>query len=417
MCAKPHLLAIVIAFLAAFALTTVPAAATTAGDCLTLPSPTCYTPQQFRTAYGVAPLLARGLDGRGETVVLPEFAPAAPGSGVTDIRADLARYDQLFGLPAARLQILGGTASPDLSFNEEAGDVEIVHAIAPQATIKVVLVPVDALRSAATTAGRYAAALRLAAAQGSVIASTAAWAESCFTAAEVATMHAALRAAQRKQVTVVVSSGDSGAAGGPCPGASAYAPAHGVDYPASDPLALAVGGTRLTASHATGAYLGETAWNLPIPSAPAWASTGGFSSLFPRPGYQAQSAGAGRGVPDVAADAAPDSGIAIAVTNGQNYLIGPGAGTSAAAPFWAGLIAIADQYAGHSLGFVNPAIYRIGVGAFHDITQGTNTVTFPDAKTVTGYPASPGWDPVTGRGSPNANVLVPDIAIGNRSTS
>jgi subtilase family serine protease len=81
---------------------------------------------------------------------------------------------------------------------------------------------------------------------------------------------------------------------------------------------------------------------------------------------------------------------------------------------WAALIALADQYAGRRLGFVNPAIYRIGRSAsyhqaFHDITTGTNTVTFPRV-TIGGYQASPGWDPVTGWGSPNAQALIPMLA-------
>jgi subtilase family serine protease len=85
-------------------------------------------------------------------------------------------------------------------------------------------------------------------------------------------------------------------------------------------------------------------------------------------------------------------------------------GTSAAAPFWAALIALADQEAGHPLGFVNPAIYRIAGGplyhdAFHDITTGNNTVTV-GTQTVAGYPATAGWDSVTGWGSPNAQALV-----------
>jgi len=396
---------------------------TLVSDCLALSTPTCYTPQRFRVAYGIAPLVARGIDGRGETVVLPEFAPSAPGSGVTDIRPDLALYDRLFGLPAVHLQIItrfAGAASPDLSFGEEMGDVETVHAIAPQAAIKVVLIPDAVVGSgAAATAGAYAKALRLAAGQGSVIASTAGAGEDCYTAAEVAMMHSALRAAQRGHVTVVVSSGDSGAAAGPCPGATSWTPAKGVDYPASDPLVLSVGGTRLEASHTTGAYLGETVWNEPVPGGPTWAvaSTGGFSSLFPPPAYQAgiPATGAGRGVPDVAADAAPDTGLAISATNGQEYAIGPAAGTSAGSPFWAGVIALADQYAGRALGFINPAIYRIGHGpayhgAFHDVTQGNNTVTFSPGPTITGYPASPGWDPATGWGSPDAAVLVPLLA-------
>ena len=121
--------------------------------------------------------------------------------------------------------------------------------------------------------------------------------------------------------------------------------------------------------------------------------------------------GVGRGEPDVAADAAPDTGLAVVSTNGKSYGIFPGAGTSAGAPFWAGLMAIADQFAGHQLGFVNAGIYRVARSpqyghAFHDVTSGSNTVVFPQG-TIVGYEASPGWDPVTGWGSPNAAALIP----------
>jgi hypothetical protein len=99
--------------------------------------------------------------------------------------------------------------------------------------------------------------------------------------------------------------------------------------------------------------------------------------------------------------------------SGETY-IGDGGGTSASTPFWAGIIALADQYAGYSLGFVNPALYAIARGpcyhaAFHDITQGSNTVEFPP-QTFRGYSAAPGWDPVTGLGSPDAQVLIPLLA-------
>ena len=92
-------------------------------------------------------------------------------------------------------------------------------------------------------------------------------------------------------------------------------------------------------------------------------------------------------------------------------MVRDGGGTSAAAPLWAGLIALADQYAGRHLGFVNPAIYRIAQSsayhrAFHDISSGNNTVQFPPV-TITGYNAGPGWDPVTGWGSPDAANLIP----------
>jgi subtilase family serine protease len=104
--------------------------------------------------------------------------------------------------------------------------------------------------------------------------------------------------------------------------------------------------------------------------------------------------------------------MALVISDGgSRYTIRNSGGTSASAPLWAGLIALADQYAGRHLGFVNPAIYRVGRSAsyhdaFHDITTGNNTPRFP-VHTTSGYTAAPGWDPVTGWGSPNAQALIP----------
>jgi subtilase family serine protease len=402
-----------------------PAATATASppvsDCLTPAHPTCYAPRQFRVAYGIQPLLDHGINGRGQTIVLPEIAPAATAT-VTDVRQDLARYDSVFGLPAARLQVLtrfAGAASPYRASGEEAGDAEIVHAIAPGAAIRVILLPATLPQSGtAQIASAYAAALRLAPSLGTVVSVSAGLGERCFTSADIATVHSALQEDQDRHVTVIVSSGDFGAAIQPCPGtaASVTAPPKGVNYPASDPLVLAVGGTSLNADHATGAYLSETAWNRPITPAqgPHWASGGGFSSVFGRPADQAgvPGIGASRGVPDVAADADAYTGIAgVGVLTGGQYVISQSAGTSAGAPFWAGIVALANQYAGRDLGFINAGLYRIGQSAsyhkaFHDITQGNNTVMFGQ-QTITGYQATPGWDPVTGWGSPDAQVLIP----------
>ena len=125
--------------------------------------------------------------------------------------------------------------------------------------------------------------------------------------------------------------------------------------------------------------------------------------------------GATRGAPDVAGDASSGRGMAFAFSEpGGGYEIIGLPGTSAAAPFWAGLIALTDQQAGHPLGFVNPAIYRIARGplyhkAFHDVTTGNNTVSL-NGVTITGYQAGPGWDPVTGWGTPDAQVLIPLLA-------
>jgi subtilase family serine protease len=356
---------------------TAPAPASTAGaaaaDCPgSLP---CYTPRQFRVAYGIQPLLDRGIDGRGVTVALPEQAESGPVrprpvsgllQSVTDIRKDLAGFDSRFGLPPARIQVIttlaGSSASPWLASVEEVEDTELVHTVAPGAIIREILVDHFNLG------------------------------EGSWASAEVATMNSALQYAAARHVTVVVASGDEGAIGN-----GSTTPVKEVILPTSDPLVLAAGGTSLTANPVTGAYISETAWSDPgnQPSA----SGGGFSRLFARPAYQdgVPGIGATRGVPDVAADASGTTGMALAFSapGGSYELIGAG-GTSAAAPFWAGLIALADQEAGHPLGFVNPAIYRIARGplyhkAFHDITTGKSTVLL-NGVTVTGYQAGPGWD-------------------------
>jgi subtilase family serine protease len=104
----------------------------------------------------------------------------------------------------------------------------------------------------------------------------------------------------------------------------------------------------------------------------------------------------------------------ITSTGDGKYTIQGHGGTSASAPLWAGLIALADQHAGRHMGFVNAAIYRIGRSAryhqaFHDVIAGSNTVRFPPRR-ITGYHAAAGWDAVTGWGSPNARVLIPLLA-------
>jgi len=417
-----------------------PTASAAVTDCQHQYASACYTPQQLRVAYGIQPLLDRGTDGRGQTVVLMEFAntPQQPAPLVTDIRQDLALFDAAFGLPAARLQVdtsLAGSSWPWLAGLEEVEDSEIVHAIAPDAAIRVILIPPWLFPPAPGTslppgysppppdasAGTWISALdgvlRLALSQGSVVSLSANLGEECFTPAEAAGLNSALQEDKEHHVTVVASSGDFGAASTQCGNYGLPTSVAEVGLPASDPLVLAVGGTTLHADPATGAYRSETAWRTPSATASPQTSGGGFSHLFPRPAYQDGVAGIGmtRGIPDVAADAAGQTGMTLAISagNGKDYFY-PAAGTSAATPLWAALIALADQYSGHHLGFVNPAIYRIASGAsyhhaFHDITTGNSTITFPRG-TITGYQAAPGWDPVTGWGSPDAQVLIPLLA-------
>ena len=374
----------------------------------------CYTPQAYEVAYGIAPLLSRGIDGRGQTVVLPELAepPSSHGVIYTDIRKDLAAFDSKFGLPTATLRVANTIArskTPYAAGTEEIEDTEMVHAIAPGAALDVVLVPQDAQSSSA----HFAAAITKAIQAGvvlhaAVISISASGGEHLLTPAEVAGMNTSLEQAREQHVTVVAASGDTGAI-------SDNGPPRQVSLPASDPLVLAVGGTTLDATWATGTYHGEMAWNEGTE-----ASGGGYSSLFPQPAYQGDIARIGptRGVPDVAANADSATAMALDISSGGLY---SAQGTSAAAPLWAGVIALADQQAGHPLGFINPAIYAIARGpayhqAFHDVTTGDNSVLWPTG-VFTGYQAGPGWDPVTGWGSPDAQYLVPLLAQNARSSA
>jgi subtilase family serine protease len=364
----------------------------------------CYSPGQYQVAYGVAPLLKRGISGQGETVVMPELAERG-GRSFTDIRKDLAAFDRKFGLSAAKLKVttsIAGASARYVAGTEEVEDTEIVHAIAPDATLDVVLVPHNAVASAANFIAAVIGTIHAAISQhAAVISISGSHAEHLFSPAQVARLHAALQQAARRHVTVVASSGDTGVI-------SDNGPPVQVSLPASDPLVLGVGGTALDASFATGAYQGEMAWN-----SDTSASAGGYSSLFRRPSYQdgVRRADRMRGVPDVSADADSFTAMTLMFTGGVPY---PAQGTSAATPLWAAVIALADQDAGHHLGFVNAALYAIARSpayhrAFHDVVTGDNSVFWPTGLFV-GYRAGSGWDPVTGWGSPNAGNLVPLLA-------
>jgi subtilase family serine protease len=317
----------------------------------------------------------------------------------------MAAFDSQFGLPAATLNVVNTIArskTPYVTGTEEAEDTEMVHAIAPGATLDVVLVPNTAGSSAAAFASAITRVVDAAVAlHAGVISFSASAGEHLLTSAEVAQVNAALERARQQHITFVASSGDTGVI-------SDDGPPRQVSLPASDPLVLAVGGTVLDARPA-GTYLGEMAWN-----EGSVASAGGYSSLFSRPSYQAgvPRIGATRGVPDVAANADSSTAMAVALSGSSSLL--PAEGTSAATPLWAGVIALADQEAGHPLGFVNTALYAIARGpayhqAFHDVIAGDNSVIWPTG-VFAGYTAGPGWDPVTGWGSPDAQYLVPLLA-------
>jgi kumamolisin len=169
-----------------------------------------------------------------------------------------------------------------------------------------------------------------------------------------------------------------------------------VDFPAASPFVVACGGTKLAIS---GSAIGsEQVWN--ELSANEGATGGGVSEVFALPTYQssakvpkAPNGFVGRGVPDVAGNADPESGYNV-VVDGQQTVIG---GTSAVAPLWAGLLALINQSLGTNVGFVNAQLYAAKAEAtFHDITSGNNGT----------YSAGKGWDACTGLGTPDGNALL-----------
>jgi Pro-kumamolisin, activation domain len=219
----------------------------------------------------------------------------------------------------------------------------------------------------------------------------------------------ALQDAAVQGVTFVTVSGDYGVDTTSYGGGASDGKQH-VVYPGSDPWALCCGGT--TIGNIMGSSFDEYVWNDVFTSGGASinvATGGGVSDFFGLPSYQSNANiprslkddHVGRGVPDVAANASPNSGYQITIGGAA----GIGDGTSAAAPLWAGLIAVMNAALGINLGFVNPALYALGSGYFRDIVPGGGPKD-NGINGVPGYPAGPGWDACTGWGSPDGQLLL-----------
>ncbi len=390
----------------------------------------CYTPNQIQRAYAVSPLLSAGVDGSGQTIVIVD------DSADPSLAQDLHTFDQAFGLPdpVLSIQAVGcslaptwacqpgtpGTANPGVAV-EISLDVEWAHALAPKANILLLLVNDDAAQTAEQILEFYIAGANYAIAHGlgEVIALSVGFAEACSPPDFLIFEHNALLSAIRAHITVAAGTGDMGSTQYTCD-TSSFFTTPTVAIPASDPGVLAVGGTHLQAD-TNGNYQGETAWTQVSAQQNNGATGGGFSTLYGRPDYQRGVLGTRRGIPDVSVNADNNSGYTVECSycNGGTPVFFSLGGTSFGGPVWAGLIALADQLAGRSLGFVNPALYAIAAGpqgrlAFHDIIQGNNQYAFVNANgqpvTVPGYSAVSGWDAATGLGTPNAEVLLPLLA-------
>ena len=368
------------------------------------------TPAQLRTAYDLGPLLRRGIDGRGQTIVIVD------SFGSPTIARDLAVFDQRFGLPAPPslrvIQPAGPvpayrpTSSRTGEASETTLDVEAAHVMAPGASILLVETPTleEEGRSGfpqIVTAEEYVIRHHL----GGVISQSFGATEQTFrSAAALRQLRGPYLLAARPayRVTVLAATGDTGAAGLTYSTHSHFAtPA--VGWPASDPLVTAVGGTQLDLTPAGIRRRPDVAWSN---------SGGGRSAVFARPAYQdgvAGIVGPDRGIPDISMNAACASGM-------DTYGTFPGGppgwsvtcGTSLATPLFAGIVALADQEAGHPLGLINPALYRMAAAhdpGIVDVRSGDNTFA-----SVPGFRARPGYDLVTGLGTVNAAYFVPELA-------
>ena len=343
-------------------------------------APSSYTPPQVAEAYK----FPSGSSGEGQTIGIIEL-----GGGYR--QTDLTAYFKSLNLAAPAITAVsvdGGKNKPSNANSADGEvmlDIEVAGSVAAGAKIAVYFTPntdqgfIDAITTAVHDVAN----------KPSVISISWGGPESSWTQQSMTALDAACQSAAALGVTITVAAGDDGSSDGGM--------GNNVDFPASSPHVLACGGTNLDANGAT--IVSEVVWNELANK--EGATGGGVSNVFALPSWQANAnvpapstSTGGRGVPDVAGDADPTTGYTIRV-DGQTTVIG---GTSAVAPLWAGLVAVANQRLGTQVGFIQPAIYAAqAASAFNDITVGNNGA----------FSAGPGWDACTGLGSPIANKLIP----------
>ncbi len=344
-------------------------------------SPAGFSPAQIRQAYGFNQISFNGIqgDGTGQTIAIIDAYDQPT------IASDLTTFDSTFGLPAppsfVKVNESGGSTYPTADPNwglEISLDVEWAHAMAPGAKILLVEASSNSF-SDLFTAVDYARS------QPGVAVVSMSWGGSEWSGESAYDSNFSTPAGH-SGVTFVASSGDSGSAGG-------------LEYPSASPNVLAIGGTQLS-TDGLGNYLSETGWS---------GGGGGISITESQPAYQhgvVTQSSSMRTVPDVAYNASSGSPYAVYDTSSYSGWIEV-YGTSAGAPQWAAMVAIADQ--GRALDGQSsldgpsqtlPMLYQLPGGDFHDITTGSNGA----------YTAGPGYDLVTGLGTPVANLIVPALA-------
>ena len=399
----------------------------------------CYGPDQVQAAYNEQPLFNSGITGKGQTIVIVD------SFGSPTIQADLAVFDAQYNLPAPPsfkiIQPAGKVPAWDpTDANGDVGwagettlDVEWAHSMAPGANILLVETPVAETEGTAglpeiVKAENYVIDHHL----GQVISQSFGATEGTFpSVASIAGLRSAYFNALRNHVTVLAATGDAGATDYSNAAGTLLYTHRAVDWPSTDPLVTAVGGTQLALLDDGSRTQPDQVWNdssnyalnyvfYGTPGPEALATGGGKSAVFARPWYQNSVAGvtgSQRGVPDISMSAAC-SGL---VDTYQSFPGQPSGwyydcGTSEATPLFAGMVALADQAAGHSLGLINPALYTLSAErapGLVDVTSGSNTVSFTQDNslvTVKGFNAGPGFDLASGVGTVNAALFVPELA-------
>ena len=365
----------------------------------------CYSPQEMQNAYGLTPLLKKGFDGKGQTIVI--IVPF----GSPTIKSDLHNFDLGYGLPDPPsfkiITPLGTkpyqpTAQRVNWATETTLDVSWSHAMAPGANIVLLTCPTNDFKQLLYLL-EYAVDRHL----GNIISQSWAATENTFFnpygTRVLQTFNQTYKQAADEDITAFAASGDTGVAN-PNNQGNDY-PFPTVNFPASDPYVTTIGGTFLHAD-TQGNYQSENAWN------DQYGSTGGgVSQYFKEPQWQESLNSSDqhilngyRGLPDIAYNSEPDL-LYYSGFPGQPKGWTTIGGTSAGPPQWSGIIADADQYAGEPLGFLSPMLYQLGSNGqqniFHDITVGNNSFD-----KIQGYSCTKGWDPVTGWGSPQAANLI-----------
>ena len=375
----------------------------------------CYSPLQYRVAYNLNELYRHHVTGAGRTIVVID------SFGSPTVQHDLDVFDARWGLPATEVDIVRAGAIPPFDpsnpdmlgwANESTLDVEYAHAVAPDARIMLVETPVDETEGVTGFPEMMTAEKQLIdTGVGDVISQSFGAPEASFPGADqgsytsLLSLRYAFKDAARHHVAVLAASGDRGAGMVMADGSLI----RGVSWPASDPLVIAVGGTRLNLDD-SGTRLGPDAvWN-----DRGGAGGGGLSNVFGRPGFQDTVKGVvgdQRGLPDISASAAHDGGAWVYTSYDAAHtgwrIFG---GTSEATPLFSAVIALADQAAGHRVANVDQTLYRLA--AHHSDESGIVDVTSGDNnyQTVAGSSAVPGYDLASGLGTFDAAALVRALA-------